>query len=241
MKKPLWSLKLANWTCGLLAVGTFVFWLAGFLTHYAPLYTLYWPLPADFAQFSLLGGIFFIVGIALAMVGTAFFVVNIYATIAYTPAGWEKQPAGGPPRRRPRHHRGEELLRPPEDGASRLAAGGRDSPGHGRHGAECRRHSFHRRSHSRLHGGGPDGDRPEALAPSMPCSTRTGSGGGWTSSQTAWSSSSLLGRGICWPCSSPARSSSWRTSRAPRSSSRWSSPGPCGRTISCPIRLSPGC
>jgi cytochrome c oxidase subunit 1 len=94
MKKPLWSIKLANWTCGLLAVGTFVFWLAGFLTHYAPLYTLYWPLPADFAQFSVVGGTFFIVGIALAMVGTALFVVNIFATIAYTPAGWEKQPAG---------------------------------------------------------------------------------------------------------------------------------------------------
>jgi cytochrome c oxidase subunit 1 len=65
-----------------------------FLTHYAPLYTLYWPLPADFAQFSVVGGTFFIVGIALAMVGAAFFVVNVYATIAYTPAGWEKQPAG---------------------------------------------------------------------------------------------------------------------------------------------------
>jgi cytochrome c oxidase subunit 1 len=94
MKKPLWSIKLGNWTCGLLAVGTFVFWFAGFLSHYAPLYTLYWPLPADFGQFSVVGGTFFIVGIALVMVGAAFFVVNTFATIAYTPAGWEKQPAG---------------------------------------------------------------------------------------------------------------------------------------------------
>jgi cytochrome c oxidase subunit 1 len=94
MKKPLWSIPLANWTCGLLAVGTFVFWFAGFLTEYAPLYTLYWPLPADFTQFSLWGGIFFIVGIALVMVGTVCFVVNIFATIAYTPAGWPAQPAG---------------------------------------------------------------------------------------------------------------------------------------------------
>lgn len=94
MKKPLWSIKLGNWTCGLLAVGTFVFWCSGFLSHYAPLYTLYWPLPADFTQFSLVGGIFFIVGIAVLMVGTAFFVVNIYATITYTPDGWTKQPAG---------------------------------------------------------------------------------------------------------------------------------------------------
>jgi len=94
MKKPLWSLKLANWTCGLLAVGTFTFWFAGFLTEYAPLYTLYWPLPADFSQFSVWGGTFFITGIALVMVGTVFFVINIFSTITYTPHGWEKQPAG---------------------------------------------------------------------------------------------------------------------------------------------------
>jgi cytochrome c oxidase subunit 1 len=40
MKKPLWSIKLANWTCGLVAIGTFVLWFSGFLTHYAPLYIM---------------------------------------------------------------------------------------------------------------------------------------------------------------------------------------------------------
>src|SRR5512138_1645408 len=60
MKKPLWSVKLANWTCALIAVGTLVFWSAGFVSEYAPLYTLYWPLPADFSQFSVWGGTFFI-------------------------------------------------------------------------------------------------------------------------------------------------------------------------------------
>jgi cytochrome c oxidase subunit 1 len=94
MKKPLWSIRLGNWTCGLLGVGTFVFWAAGFLTHYAPLYTLYWPLPADFTQFSVVGGTVFIAGVALVMVGTAFFVVNVYMTIGYTPEGWARQPAG---------------------------------------------------------------------------------------------------------------------------------------------------
>jgi cytochrome c oxidase subunit I len=94
MKKPLWSIKLGNWILWLIAIGTFVFWSSGFVTHYAPLYTLYWPLPADFSQFSLIGGIFFIVGIALVMVGTVFFVINIYKTITYTPDGWEKQPKG---------------------------------------------------------------------------------------------------------------------------------------------------
>ncbi len=93
MKKPLYSYKLGNWTLILIGVGTFVFWFAGFISHYAPLYTLYWPLPADFSQFSPLGGSFFILGIALVMVGTVFFVINIFKTIAYTPEGWEKQPS----------------------------------------------------------------------------------------------------------------------------------------------------
>ena len=94
MKKPLWSVKLATWTFWLLTVGTFVFWGAGFVSHYAPLYTLYWPLPADFSQFSALGGTFFILGIALAMLGAVFFVINIFKTITYTPEDWDKQPAG---------------------------------------------------------------------------------------------------------------------------------------------------
>mgnify|MGYP002344168547 CR=1 FL=1 len=94
MKKPLWSFKLGNWTFLLIAFGTLIFWLAGFITHYAPLYTLYWPLPADFSQFNPVGGTFFVVGIALVMLGTVFFVINIFKTITYTPEGWEKQPAG---------------------------------------------------------------------------------------------------------------------------------------------------
>jgi cytochrome c oxidase subunit 1 len=93
MKKPLWSFRLANWTSILIGVGTLIFWLAGFFTHYAPLYTLYWPLPADFSQFNPLGGTFFVVGIALVMVGTVFFVINIFKSIVYTPEGWEKQPS----------------------------------------------------------------------------------------------------------------------------------------------------
>jgi len=94
MKKPLWSIRAANWTFFLIAIGTFVMWFDGFITHYAPLYTLYWPLPADFSQFSPVGGAIFIVGIALIMVGTLIYVFNIYKTIAYTPEGWEKQPGG---------------------------------------------------------------------------------------------------------------------------------------------------
>ncbi len=93
MKKPLYSVKYANWSLILLTLGTFLFWFAGFVSHYAPLYTLYWPLPADFTQFSVWGGTFFIVGIAIVMLGTVFFIINIFKTIVYTPKGWEKQPA----------------------------------------------------------------------------------------------------------------------------------------------------
>ena len=94
MNKPLWSIKLANITFWCIALGTFIFWFAGFVSHYAPLYTLYWPLPADFKQFSVIGGTFFITGIAVIMVGTLLFVVNIFKTIVYTPEGWAKQPVG---------------------------------------------------------------------------------------------------------------------------------------------------
>jgi cytochrome c oxidase subunit 1 len=94
MKKPLWSIKLGNWTLVLIGGGTFIFWFAGFITHYAPLYTLYWPLPADFTQFSVIGGTFFITGIALVMLGTVFFVINIFKTLTYTPEGWAQQPSG---------------------------------------------------------------------------------------------------------------------------------------------------
>ena len=93
MNKPLWSIKMASWTFWCIAIGTFIFWAAGFVSHYAPLYTLYWPLPADFTQFSVIGGTFFILGIAIVMVGTVLFVINIFKTILYTPEGWEKQPA----------------------------------------------------------------------------------------------------------------------------------------------------
>jgi cytochrome c oxidase subunit 1 len=80
-KKPLYSVKLANFVWLSITIGTAMAWLAAFFTHYAPLYTLYWPLPADTKQFSTIGGIVFIVGAALIMIGTLAFIYNIYATI----------------------------------------------------------------------------------------------------------------------------------------------------------------
>lgn len=80
-KKPLYSVKLANAVWLLITIGTATAWIAAFVWNYAPLYTLYWPLPADTSQFKAVGGIVFITGVALIMVGTFGFIYNIYATI----------------------------------------------------------------------------------------------------------------------------------------------------------------
>ena len=80
-KKPLYSVKLANAVWILITLGTALAWLAAFVWQYAPLYTLYWPLPADVKQFNTIGGIVFVVGVALIMIGTFGFIYNIYATI----------------------------------------------------------------------------------------------------------------------------------------------------------------
>ena len=92
MKKPLYSIKLANYTWGFIAIGVLMAWLGGFIWHYAPLYTLYWPLPVDFSQYDAIGGLVFIVGVALIMVGTLGFIYNIFATVFYTEDGHEKRP-----------------------------------------------------------------------------------------------------------------------------------------------------
>ena len=80
-KKPLYSIKLANFVWLMITIGTALAWIAAFVWQYAPLYTLYWPLPADTKQFSAIGGIVFIIGVALIMVGTLGFIYNVYATI----------------------------------------------------------------------------------------------------------------------------------------------------------------
>ncbi len=80
-KKPLYSVKLANAVWLLITIGTALAWFAGFIWQYAPLYTLYWPLPADTEQFNIIGGFVFVTGVALIMIGTIGFIYNIYATI----------------------------------------------------------------------------------------------------------------------------------------------------------------
>ena len=93
MKKPIFSLKLANATWMLIGGGTFIMWLAGFLFLYSPLSTLYWPLPADLSQSAITGELFCVVGIALIMIGTVLYSYNIFRTILYAPEGRDKQPS----------------------------------------------------------------------------------------------------------------------------------------------------
>ena len=92
MKKPLYSIKLGNWTWIAIAGGAVISWLGGAIFHYAPLYTLYWPLPVDFEQFNPIGGFVFVLGIAIIMLGTLGFIYNIFATVFYTEEGHEKRP-----------------------------------------------------------------------------------------------------------------------------------------------------
>ncbi len=94
MEKPIYSIKMANQSWMFIGGGTLIMWLAGFLFSYAPLYTLYWPLPADTAQFAAIGGIVYIVGVVGIMIGTFLYTYNVFKTIVYTPPGWEKQPSG---------------------------------------------------------------------------------------------------------------------------------------------------
>ncbi len=92
MKKPLYSIRIANITWVLIALGALTSWSAGFLFSYAPLYTLYWPLPVDFNQFMPAAALIFVLGIAFIMIGTVLFIFNIFATVFYTERGHEKRP-----------------------------------------------------------------------------------------------------------------------------------------------------
>ena len=138
MKKPLWSFRLANWTLWLIAGGTMTFWLDGFISHYAPLYTLYWPLPADFDQFHPLSGAIFILGIALIMVGTAL-LRDQHLQDHHLHPGRGGAPAGpGPAGLGPGLHRPGQPLPPQGEpqGAPGLAAGGGHRPRLGGHRAQ---------------------------------------------------------------------------------------------------------
>ncbi len=79
-KKPLYSVRLANWVWILITVGTALSWIAAFIWQYAPSIH-YIGHSRDTKQFSTVGGIVFIIGIAMIMVGTLGIYLYIYARI----------------------------------------------------------------------------------------------------------------------------------------------------------------
>lgn len=91
LKKDIYSQRLAELTWMLMAVGTGIVWLSGFLFRYAALYTNYWPLPVskEFSPYAL-GS--FAIGNILIMAGVGVFCYNLFGTVFHQRS--EKKPIG---------------------------------------------------------------------------------------------------------------------------------------------------
>jgi len=82
IKKPLYSMRLANAHMWMHIVGLLTVWSAGFFLKFGSLYTVYWPLPV--ARFSPISVVVFAVGLALVEVSVLCFIFNIFATVLRT-------------------------------------------------------------------------------------------------------------------------------------------------------------
>lgn len=78
LNKPLFSLRLANINMWLHILGVLTVWSSGFIFYYAPLYTIYWPLPV---YFSSPGAIIFSIGLIITEISVLLFLFNIFATV----------------------------------------------------------------------------------------------------------------------------------------------------------------
>ncbi len=79
IKKPLFSIRLADGHMWMHIVGLLTVWSAGFFLKFGALYTVYWPLPV--ARFPPLSVVVFSVGLALVELSVLCFIFNIFATI----------------------------------------------------------------------------------------------------------------------------------------------------------------
>ena len=79
IKRPLYSIKLANGHMWMHIVGLLTVWSAGFFLRFGSLYTVYWPLPV--ARFPPISVAVFAVGLALIELSVLCFIFNIFATI----------------------------------------------------------------------------------------------------------------------------------------------------------------
>jgi cytochrome c oxidase subunit 1 len=85
LKKPLYSIRLANAHMWMHIVGLLTVWSAGFFLKFGSLYTIYWPLPV--ARFSPISVVVFAVGLALVELSVLCFIFNIFATVLTRRAG----------------------------------------------------------------------------------------------------------------------------------------------------------
>ena len=81
--RDIYSKRMANATFLLMIVGVMTIWTTSFLTHYAPLYTLYWPLPVAVATagWNPVSILPFGVGMILIFAAVLAFFFNMFATI----------------------------------------------------------------------------------------------------------------------------------------------------------------
>lgn len=82
IKKPLYSIRLANVHMWIHIIGLLTVWSAGFFLKFGSLYTVYWPLPV--ARFSPISVVVFAVGLALVEFSVLCFIFNIFATVLRT-------------------------------------------------------------------------------------------------------------------------------------------------------------
>jgi len=83
LKKDIYSKRAAYVSFWFMIIGTLTVWGTAFLTHYAPLYTLYWPIPVayDLIGWDIRSILFFGLGVMLILGGVLVFFANMFATI----------------------------------------------------------------------------------------------------------------------------------------------------------------
>jgi cytochrome c oxidase subunit 1 len=81
--RDIYSKKAASVSFWFIIVGVLIVWTTAFVTHYAPLYTLYWPLPVAVktAGWNALGILPFGIGMILIFAAVLAFFFNMFATI----------------------------------------------------------------------------------------------------------------------------------------------------------------
>ena len=81
--RDIYSKKTANASFFLIILGVLAVWTTSFVTHYAPLYTLYWPLPVavNTAGWNVVSILPFGIGMILIFAAVLAFFFNMFATI----------------------------------------------------------------------------------------------------------------------------------------------------------------